>query len=61
VKVNILNQGRSDNRLMDIYQLKDETLGGFLNLNKSTETQRKQTTSYKGCSQERRLEAGSNE
>ena len=30
-------------------------------MNNSTETHRKQTTSYEGCSQERRLEAGSNE
>ena len=30
-------------------------------MNNSTETQRKQTTLYEGCSQERRLEAGSNE
>jgi hypothetical protein len=41
--------------------LKDETLGGFLHLNNSTETHRKQITSYEGCSHERRLEAGSNE
>ncbi|PUU86983.1 MAG: RNA-directed DNA polymerase [Halanaerobium sp.] len=41
--------------------MKDETLGGFLDLNNSTETHRKQTTSYEGCSQEIRLEAGSNE
>jgi group II intron reverse transcriptase/maturase len=41
--------------------LKDETLGGFLNLNNSTEAQRKQTTSYEGYSQKRRLGAGSNE
>ncbi|PUU93864.1 MAG: hypothetical protein CI947_775 [Halanaerobium sp.] len=40
--------------------MKDETLRGFLDLNNSMETQRKQTTSYEGCSQERRLEAGRN-